>query len=145
MEDRSNSWCTWYITAILTTKHDLGPLHKLVKLDLLEIHDEFFLDDIVTSVVIPALVKIVEGPSELFDRNRNVSSFLDKAHFEVSFSRLWLSLDGLQVDVTEGIIRTIAVLNTPITAGPDVSNIGVITFIHSDNQIKFDVICHSDV
>jgi len=139
MEDRPHASLTRYATSVLAAHLDLGPLHKLYNLNLLKVHDKFLFYTTTT------LVEIVEGPRKLLDRYRGIGSVLNETHLEVSFSRLRLSLNGLQVDISKAFFRTIAVLNTPITADPDVSNIGVITFINCDYQIEVNVICPSDV
>jgi len=139
MEDRPHASLTRYATSVLAAHLDLGPLHKLYNLNLLKVHDKFLFYTTTT------LVEIVEGPRKLLDRYRGIGSVLNETHLEVSFSRLRLSLNGLQVDISKAFFRTVAVLISPITAGPDVSYIGVITFIHRDYQIEVNVICPSDV
>ena len=139
MKDRSHPTFTRFAAAVFAERFDLRVLRELCNLYLVKVHDEFLLYSPFT------LVEIVEGPRKLLDRYRGIGSVLNETHLEVSFSRLRLSLNGLQVDISKAFFRTVAVLISPITACPDVSYIGVITFIHCDYQIEVNVICPSDV
>ena len=139
MKDRSHPTFTRFAAAVFAERFDLRVLRELCNLYLVKVHDEFLLYSPFT------LVEIVEGPRKLFNLYRGIGIVLNEAHLEVSFSRLWLSFNGLEIDVSEAFIPRVAIHYTLAAAGPDVSNVSVITVINRNHQIEVNVPCSSDV